>query len=317
MLSTVEDFVEKELGKKVLLNLKKIQTGGNNNKKGRDYENFFQLFRAFELACQDVDHRKHLLSCQELAFIDDICHLDLEKSVKHNFQAKNSSGSAADWTSEITTRCKRQTILDKKFHGISESRNYLLVSCEKKQAINLNKVPVRLSKLNTCIFFPYCKNLVELLDQTNLKNYVSQLIESEDRSNIDFAAKLILGVLQGTDAKSVQSIFEEACSNAFPNIFVNFGNKYDLVQEIPDWVKQIVTASSHKVAYRLQSNRLYLTLDSGLEVSTRLDLILQLSEPDIQRITDYKDLAMLIMSLATRELTDDSVSQDSSPLGGA
>jgi hypothetical protein len=40
------------------------------------------------LASQNIDHSKHLLSCQELAFIDDICYWDLEKSVKHNFQAK-------------------------------------------------------------------------------------------------------------------------------------------------------------------------------------------------------------------------------------
>ena len=114
-MSSLELFVEKELGKPVLLNLQHIHTGGINNQKGRDYEDFFQLFKAFELASQDIDHSKHLLSCQELAFIDDICYWDLEKSVKHNFQAKNSSGSAADWTSEITTRCERQTIIDTKF----------------------------------------------------------------------------------------------------------------------------------------------------------------------------------------------------------
>lgn len=73
-MSKIESFVEKELGKDVLLSLKRIRVGGTNNQKGRDYENYFQLFKAFELASQDIDHEKHLLSCQELAFIDDICH---------------------------------------------------------------------------------------------------------------------------------------------------------------------------------------------------------------------------------------------------
>lgn len=181
-MSKIESFVEKELGKDVLLSLKRIRVGGTNNQKGRDYENYFQLFKAFELASQDIDHEKHLLSCQELAFIDDICHWDLEKSIKHNFQAKNSSGSAADWTSEITIRCERQTILDTKFHKITESKNYLLVSCENKRTSNLEKVPEKLRKLNTCIFFPYCKNLVELLDQTNLGHYISILIGTNDTS---------------------------------------------------------------------------------------------------------------------------------------
>ncbi len=61
-MSDIESFVKDELGKAVLSNLKRIYVGGNNNKKGRDYENFFQLFKAFELASQDIDHEKHLLS---------------------------------------------------------------------------------------------------------------------------------------------------------------------------------------------------------------------------------------------------------------
>lgn len=316
-LSNIELFVERELGKEVLSKLKKIHIGGTNNTKGRDYENFFQLYRAFELASQDIDHQKHLLSCQELAFIDDICHWDLEKSIKHNFQAKNSSGSAADWNSEITTRCKRQTILDKKFHNITESRNYLLVSCEKKQNNNLNKIPVRLRKLNTCIFFPYCKTLVELLDQTKLKTYIASLIETEDTSQVDYAAKLILGVLQGTSAQDIKSIFEQACSNASPNPFVKFRNVPAIHQEIPDWIKQIVTTSSHSLTYRLQSNRIYLYAASGFEVSASLDLILQVSESEIQKITNTKDLAMLFMSITSRELVDIDSSLDSSPSGGA
>ncbi|QFS18668.1 hypothetical protein FHP22_14965 [Acinetobacter indicus] len=316
-MSSIELFVEKELGKKVLSNLKKIHIGGTNNKKGRDYENFFQLFKAFELASQDIDHQKHLLSCQELAFIDDICYWDLENSIKHNFQAKNSSGSAADWSSEITTRCKRQTILDTKFHNIGESRNYLLVSCEKKKTNNLKKVPVRLRKLNTCIFFPYCKTLVELLDQTKLKTYIAELIETDEPSQVDYAAKLILGVLQGTSAQDIKSIFEQACSNASPNPFVKFRKTDNFHREIPDWIKQIVTASSNKLTYRLQSNRIYLYAASGIEVSASLDLILQVSESVIQEITTTKDLAMLFMSLTSRELDDMDTSLDSSPSGGA
>jgi len=316
-LSEIELFVEKELGKTVLLNLKRIHVGGNNNKKGRDYENFFQLFKAFELASQDIDHEKHLLSCQELAFIDDICHWDLEKSIKHNFQAKNSSGSAADWTSEITTRCKRQTILDTKFHSINESKNYLLVSCEKKRIDNLKKVPVKLSKLNTCIFFPYCQNLVELLDQTNLKHHISTLIENDDPSQIDYAANLILGVLQGRSSKDIKSIFEQACSTAHPNVFIKFRNTSSFNSKIPEWIEQIVTTSSNNTTYRLKSGRVYLSIGTGIEVSASLDLILQVPESKYQEIINTKDLAMLFMSLTSEELNSIDTSLDSSPLGGA
>lgn len=317
MSGEIESFVEKELGKDVLLNLKRIHVGGTNNQKGRDYENYFQLFKAFELASQDIDHGKHLLSCQELAFIDDVCHWDLEKSIKHNFQAKNSSGSAADWTSEITTRCKRQTILDTKFHNIAKSKNYLLVSCEKKRINNLKKVPMKLRKLNTCIFFPYCKNLVELLDRTDLKHHISTLIESDDVSQIDFAANLILGVLHGRSSQNIKSIFEQACSNAHPNPFIKFRKNSFSDPEIPEWIERIVTTSSNKITYRLQSGRIYLSIVTGFEVTASLDLILQVPESKYQEITNTKDLAMLFMSLTSDELNNINVSLDSSPSGGA
>ncbi len=312
----IRNFVEKEFGTPVLNNLNKIHIGGTNNSKGRDYENFFQLYKAFELAAQDIDHSKHLLSCQELAFIDDICHWDLENSIKHNYQAKNSKGKAADWTSDITTRCKRQTKIDQSLYSISESRNYLLVSCEKKKDNNLKKVPVRLKKMNTCIFFPYCKTLIELVEKTKLKSFVASLIETDDMSHVDYSTKLILGVLQGSNAQDIKSIFEEACSSAAPNPFVKFRKRTAFRQEIPDWIKQIVTTASNNTTYKLQSNRVYLTTASGFEVSALLDEILKLSDDAIQKIINTKDLAMLFISLAQVELNIDT-SLNSSPLRGA
>lgn len=314
-MSSLELFVEKNLGNAVLLNLRNIHRGGVNNQKGRDYEDFFQLFKAFELASYDIDHSKHLLSCQELAFIDDICYWDLENSVKHNFQAKNSSGSTADWDSEITIRCERQTIIDTQFYKVQESRNYLLVSCELKKENNLQKIPVSLHPLNTCIFFPYFKSLVELLDQTKLSSYIATLIDSNDNSQIDFAAKLILGVLKGGTSQDIKSIFEQACSNAHPNPFIKFRKENTLNHEIPDWIKQIVTTSSNKTTYRLQSSRIYLSLETGFEMSASLDLIQKVPVSKIQEIINIKDLVMLFMNLTSLEL-DISTSLDSSPLRG-
>lgn len=314
-MSNLELFVEKNLGKDVLVNLQNIHRGGINNQKGRDYEDFFQLFKAFELASLDIDHSKHFLSCQELAFIDDICYLDQENSVKHNFQAKNSSGDPADWDTEITTRCQRQTFIDTNFYNVQESRNYLLVSCERKKENNLKKIPLILHPLNTCIFFPYFKSLVELLNQTQLKSYIETLIDSNDSSQIDYAAKLILGVLKGGVSQDIKSIFEEACSNAHPNPFKKFRKDLTISQEIPDWIKQIVTTSSNKTTYRLQSNRIYLSSETGFEMSASLDLIQKVPEFKIQEIINIKDLAMLFMNLTSSEL-DLSTSLDSSPLGG-
>ena len=87
-------------------------------------------------------------------------------------------------------------------------------------------------------------------------------------------------------------------------------------QEIPDWIKQIVTTSSNNTTYRLQSNRVYLSYETGFEVSASLDLILKVPVSKIQEITNIKDLAMFFMFLTSSELDVDT-SLDSSPLGGA
>ena len=172
-----------------------------------------------------------------------------------------------------------------------------------------------------CFFFSILfdtppKNLVELLDQTELKSYIELLIESNDNTQVDYAAMLILGVLKAGTSQDIKSIFEQACSNAHPNPFKKFRKEEATSQEIPDWIKQIVTTSSNNTTYRLQSNRVYLSYETGFEVSASLDLILKVPVSKIQEITNIKDLAMFFMFLTSSELDVDT-SLDSSPLGGA
>lgn len=178
-------------------------------------------------------------------------------------------------------------------------------------------MPEKLRKLNTCIFFPYCKNLVELLDQTNLGNYISTLIGTNDTSQIDFAANVILGILQGRNSQNIKNIFEQACSNAQPNPFIKFRKNSAINAPTLEWIEQIVTTSSNNTTYRLQSGRVYLSTASGFEVSASLDKILQVPESNYQEITNTKDLAMLFMRLTSEELNSIDTSLDSSPLGGA
>lgn len=306
----IQGFVEKRFGVDVLTNLNNIHQGGLNNSKGRDYENYFQLYRAFELASQDIDHSQHILTCQELAFIDDICHWDLENSIKHNYQAKNSSGVAADWTSEITARCERQTIIDIELHKVNESRNYLLVSCANKAQNNLVKIPSTLKTLNTCTFFPYYKTLLEMIQNTNLKGFIESLTCTDSPSQLDFAASLILGFLNDGETRTIKALFERACCEGNPNPFIKFREKID--GKIPDWVKEIVTASSSEVKFGLECDRVYLELASGLRLTVKLDNILCIPESKIQEINNIRDLANLFLWVTSQELD----SQDSSPVGG-
>ncbi len=92
------DFVRITFGEDTATKLKNVHQGGLNNSKGRDYENFFQLYKVFEIASKDnCDFSKHLVATQVMGFVDDICYCDEEHSIKYNYQAKNSDGATSDY----------------------------------------------------------------------------------------------------------------------------------------------------------------------------------------------------------------------------
>ena len=296
------DYVAENFGKVECQKLKNIHQGGRNNNKGRDYENYFQLFKVFELASQDdIDLDNQLLGMQVLGFVDDICHIDNEKRIKYNYQAKNSSGSAADWTVDISDRFDKQRLVDIHCYHMRKTHNYLLVSDKVKAAQNLTKIPHRLKNIDTCQHFAYYLTLVELINETELSTYISKLIVNNNRSNIDYAAKLILGVMQANHYHSVTDIFKQAQTEGHPNPFVKFRPQDDSVA-IPSWVQQILTDASQHITYRLEYNILTIALNTGLVVSVDITLLNQVSKPHRVQIYTIQDLLHLSMSIAAQNL---------------
>lgn len=304
--NSLDKFVTDKFGEDILILLNNISKGGSNNFKGRNYENFFQLSKAFELASsENIDLTKHSLSCQERAFIDDICHIDDENSIKYNFQAKNSSGQAANWTNVLSKRCKLQTEIDNNYHSIKNSKNYLVVPCKKKQQSNLDKIPSSLKNNNSCIFFPAYESLFELIQNTELKSHIIKLISSNSASDIDYAAKLILGSLQdfSVKQKTVYDIFQSAQSDAYPNPF----KKFQLATNTPAWINKLLETTSNQATYSIQCSRGSISFN-GFVATASLDAIYNVTESRINQLHNIQDLMRLFLELATSELLNSSPS---------
>ena len=296
------DYVSAEFSIADSKTLQNIHQGGLNNTKGRDYENYFQLHKAFEIAAlDDCDFDKQILGMQVIGFVDDICHIDANQQVKYNYQAKNSSGSAADWTVDFSDRCRKQRLIDYNCFKIKKTKNHLLVSNENKVIENLKKIPDDLKDLDTCYYFEYHMTLVELILKTPLSGYIKKLINSNSNSDVDYAAKLILGVLQANKYKSVADIFSQAQSDAYPNPFIKFRSAPKMVS-IPLWLQQILTNSSHHLAYRLEYNKLTITLRHDFVVSVNIDSINEVSLEQAGKIKSVQDLVKLFMTIAAQDL---------------
>ena len=125
-------YITSQLGNEYLQKMENIHRGGNNASKGQHYEAQFMLFKVLEVASSDNQWAQHRFTHQNFDFFDDICYEDFITGTKHNYQAKNSSLSAADWNNEHSERAKNQIKVDFDFHKVKHSQNDLVVANKKK-----------------------------------------------------------------------------------------------------------------------------------------------------------------------------------------
>ena len=295
MFIDFENFVESNLGVDNLKQLKNIHQGGINNSKGTQYEQYYLLFKTFEIASnKTLDLSKQYLKTQVYGFVDDIVYCDKQNSIKHNYQAKNSNGQDANWNDKQEQRFLQQREIDLNFFGFNNSYCYLLVSDINKA--NINKTKIAHTNFN-CEFFPYYKNVVELLEYTPFKECVDNLIEpNATPADRNYATSLILGILSSNQLGSVQDIFENAQSEAHPNPFVKFRQ---LNQAIPDWLIDNFENLKQHIEYELHYGRLKVKFKQVLEISVDLNALP--NQPPTQSL-NIEQLIELLMQCSIQRL---------------
>lgn len=293
---SLEQFVSHTFGLEQLLQLKRIHQGGQNNSKGNTYEQYYLLFKSFEIASQDhLDLTQHYLQSQTYAFVDDICYIDQEQHIKHNYQAKNSSGSSANWTDEMQQRFLQQKHIDIDFLKFKQSKNYLLVSDTKKAQANQQTIQQTEHNDFYCEFFPYYPQLAQLLDDDRFKSYIDRLIiPNATPSDRDFAVRLILSAFNG-EQQSIYELFKKAESDANPNPFIKF--RQHVLNDIPVWLQETLEQFQSNISYTLQYGKLNVIFNQVMNISIETNSLNQRVKPT-QAITTPLQLASLLMSFA-------------------
>lgn len=289
-------------GGRVAEKLTKIGIGGRNNQKGATFENYYAVAKICSLAANAssiAEMDDFLVSSQEEAFVDDLCVRRTSVGGKINYQAKNSSGAAADWDEDMQTRFQWQRKIDLDFHGSSSSEQVLLVSCAKKAAANDGKIPVDMKDFCRSEHFPYSPSLYELLRESNaLREDLAKLCTSGSLSVIDCAFRLVLGVWSegGEKPRSVGDMIGQAKAMARPDIFAGH-----IAQRsgVPGWIRE-KCAAFPQCSARVEFGN-FIVSYNGIEATLGSNPV----EPDaktLEALQTAQDFLMFLMSMAAEEL---------------
>lgn len=238
---SVADFVEDSFGSNSRKKLENIRTGGSNNEKGNKYESYFAVAKICSAISNSLAHKNfdnYSVSAQEEAFIDDLCYKVHDLNEKTNYQAKNSSGSAAAWTKEIADRCQYQREIDLIYHGATSSKNVLLVSSKARYKKNLKKIPQEMRTYCFCEHFPYIENSSSLIAAYKpLRDDLTTICANSNLQTLDTAFKILLSVWATSSHKAhrtVGDIVGEAKRMSHPNLFCALLPE----REVPNWLME-------------------------------------------------------------------------------
>lgn len=294
------EYIEKTFGVEKAKNLQRIRTGGDNNRKGDSFEAYYAAAKVCDLMANKAGAAEYILSAQEFAFVDDLCLKHEPTKYKENYQAKNSSGDAASWTSEIEERFRMQKQIDTDFHGYSESRQILLVSSENKATSNTGKIPEDMKNSCSSEFFPYGEKPTQVLYMSEkLRADLEKICGTGNLSVLDVAYRCVLSAWIGSnDPRSIEDIIGEAKALSKPDVF---GALVDESPLIPDWIHSLCMTFPG-LASRVESGK-FIVGYNGFEIS----LSAGSSEPSQEALRGLSDIGEVIgflMSMAVAELDE-------------
>ncbi|MEQ4315723.1 hypothetical protein ABNM01_21530 [Pseudomonas syringae] len=302
--AAVLDFVGQTFGEKCVARLKNIGRGGGNNKKGGDFENFYAASQICMLGGSHGSAAEDFfISCQEAAFVDDVCVRHIPAAVKTNYQAKNSAGSAADWDDEMQERFEMQQTMDLGVHEAASSFQILLVSDAEKAAANDAKIPAAMKAYSKSEHFPYHKASPELIgEHAPLRIALAKLCNTHNLATLDTAFRVVLGewCADNSSGRNVGEILLNAKRALRPNILPGVVGPVG-ARPVPSWLGnllmafQLPPATVECGAFQISSN--------GFTVAVEFDV----PEPSprmLEKVQSRGDVFDFLMSLEAERLVN-------------
>lgn len=245
-MTTINQFVEDNLGIKALHQLKNMQKGDKSNKKGHVYEKHFTIYK---LVCLTLhikqnfpkDNIKNILkniriSNSDYAYVDDLCIQYLTENKKLNYQLKNSS-QTGKWNQDLQQQFQNQAKLDLCYHKTTKTEQILVCSNEQLTEKNNKSISLLGDKYTfRSEFFPYLSKIDEIIMQNPLefKTKLEKLCLTPG-SNLSTALEKLNSILQKDEDFNYDlcTIWEEAIAGLRPNIFSVFLDEPE--GHFPDW----------------------------------------------------------------------------------
>lgn len=307
----VLDFVGQTFGEKCLARLKNIGRGGDNNKKGADFENFYAASKICLLGGANGSAASDFfISCQEAAFVDDVCVRHMPGSMKTNYQAKNSPGAAADWDADMQERFQMQQVMDVGVHEAGSAFQVLLVSDTQKAAANDEKIPSNMKAYSRSEHFPYHKASNALIQaHPPLRAALNRLCNTDNLSTLDTAFKVVLGewCADNVLGRNVGEVLLSAKRSLKPNILPGFEDMGEL-KPVPRWLQdmleafQLPPATVECGAFRIARN--------GFVATVEFDVPEPSSEM-LRKVSSRGDVFEFLMSLEATQLVNQKPTGDS------
>jgi hypothetical protein len=313
----VKAWVEEHIGADQAVKLEHIGQGGENNKKGSAFENFYAASKicclAAEKGIEAIDDFH--IGCQEVAFVDDLCVRQQSTKSKTNYQAKNSDGAAANWTAEMQKRFEMQRRIDVELHLSTVSTQILLVSSSDKAAANDAKIPDDMKGYCASEHFPYFTSSTQLvLGHPPLREALNALCGSTSYSNADAAFRLVLGewCADNEAGRTVGDVMRKATANARPNLFAPFSQRLAKSEEskaampltpedAPRWLVDLLAA--FQMPGPTVECGAFIVSYNGMQARVASNVL----DPKPETLAELKslgDIFLFLMSLAAEGLDD-------------
>lgn len=158
----LEVYVDSNLGKGALNDLRNQSRGGNNNSKGNRLEQRFATYKIAQIFGDNPDHDVEI-SSQDTAFVDDLITIDRTTGYKKSYQLKDSKSVYWNGKKGIKQYFKRQYRIDRDHHGIDDTKLELVIADKGTYERRNKDIPHDIQAYTNCTHFPNPESVNELL----------------------------------------------------------------------------------------------------------------------------------------------------------
>lgn len=206
-----EELIQTIFGENALTYIKNKNIGGTNNSKGKEYEDFFVIYKISEIAKQVIEEGIDIIFFSQVkTFVDDLV-IDFP-SLRVHYQLKNKETkiyweNPNKFQSIAYDFCSQYKVNER--IGIEETQLCLVTQNEEQQKRLSESVPSEIKNYTSVFYFYYSKNISQVIEaMPSFKESIIYLsaFDNPDPDKIECVATVLLGAWCSADKSEVSVI---------------------------------------------------------------------------------------------------------------